>query len=49
MQSDENCPVCHGEGIVKEKDGTVHVCWRCLNSGTLDVHSKELRETNIKL
>ena len=49
MESNENCQKCHGTGIVKDKDGTIHVCWNCLNSGKLDVHSKDLKENNIRL
>ncbi len=43
------CEKCHGKGVVKEKDGTVHVCWDCLQSGELDVHSKNLPDSKIRL
>ena len=42
------CPKCHGTGIVKEKDGTVHTCFDCLNSGRLEQHGKP-KDTGIKL
>jgi hypothetical protein len=35
-----NCPKCRGEGRVKEKNGLVHVCYDCLQSGYLDQHDK---------
>lgn len=44
----EVCPDCNGTGIVKEK-GSVHTCWKCLQEGRLDVHSKKLPESNLKI
>jgi len=44
----KNCPKCHGTGFVKEKDGTVHTCWDCLEEGELDVHVTEIKDTNVK-
>ena len=41
------CPKCKGTGIVKESIGGVHVCWDCLNSGKLDVHSKDLPDSKV--
>ena len=46
---EEKCPKCKGTGMVKEKDGTVHVCWDCLKAGRLDVHSKSLPDHKIRL
>ncbi len=46
---EEKCPKCKGTGMVKEKDGTVHVCWDCLKEGRLDVHSKNLPDHKIRL
>jgi|TARA_Y100000310_G_scaffold112343_1_gene110833 ribosomal protein S27E len=46
---DIECPKCKNTGIVKEKDGSVHVCWDCLRNGKLDVHSKNPPDSNIKL
>jgi len=43
----KNCPKCHGTGIVKEKDGSVHTCWECLESGDMDVHVTEMKDTKI--
>ena len=43
------CPECENTGIVKEKKGVCHTCWKCLQEGRLDCHSKRLPENNIKL
>lgn len=45
----ELCVKCKGTGIVKEKNGSVHVCWDCLQCGKLDVHSKNVPDSKIKL
>ena len=47
-----DCPKCRGTGRVKEKDGTIHVCFDCLNDGGMDQHDKNLKsadELRIKL
>ena len=41
-KTSQECPDCKDKGIVKEKDGSVHTCWKCLQNGRLDVHSKNL-------
>ncbi|MBS3085871.1 hypothetical protein J4225_04275 [Candidatus Pacearchaeota archaeon] len=43
------CPKCKDTGMVKEKDGTIHVCYDCLQKGRLDVHSKNLPDTKLKI
>lgn len=43
------CPKCHNTGIVKEKDGTCHTCWDCMQAGKLDQHSSKMPESRIKL
>jgi len=45
----KNCPKCHGTGIVKEPDGSVHTCWDCLEAGEMDQHSKEIKDSKIKV
>jgi hypothetical protein len=45
----EGCPKCHGTSIVKEADGSIHVCWDCLQEGRLDVHSKDPKESGIQI
>ena len=39
----ENCQKCRGTGRVKEKDGTIHVCYDCLKDGGMDQHDKDLK------
>ena len=41
------CEKCNGTGIVKDKEG-VHVCFDCLESGRLDVHSKDLKDVDVR-
>jgi len=43
------CPKCHGTGIVKEKDGTIHTCFDCLqNSDQFEQHGKP-KDSGIRL
>jgi DnaJ-class molecular chaperone len=44
-----NCPKCQGKGQIREKDGSIHTCWDCLQDGSYDQHSKEIRDTDIRL
>ena len=44
----KNCPKCKGTGVVKDAKG-VHTCWDCLNEGEFDQHSKEIKDTGIKV
>jgi len=46
---DSKCEDCKGLGRVRDKDGTWHTCWKCLQEGKLDAHSKTLPDSNIKL
>lgn len=46
--ADEDCEKCHGTGIVKDETG-VHTCWECLKEGKLDVHSKQVKDSGIKI
>jgi len=48
----DDCPKCRGERIIKEKNGTVHICYECLLSGKMDQHDKNPKtaeELRIKL
>lgn len=47
-QKKEVCQKCHDTGIVKEKNGSVHVCFDCLNSDRLEQHGKP-KDSGIKL
>lgn len=49
MEVNYICPECNNKGIVKEEDGTVHTCWKCLAEGRLDCHSKKLPDPKIRL
>ena len=41
---DKDCMKCHGTGIVKDANGSIHTCWDCLASGQMDTHSKRVDE-----
>ena len=45
----KDCPDCHGAGIVKEKNGQIHTCWRCLRGGEMEQHSKDVKDSGIKI
>ena len=47
--TDVNCDKCHGTGIVKEADGSIHTCWACLEKGDMDTHSKEVKDSGIQI
>ncbi len=51
MESKEKyvCPKCKGTHIVKDKDGTIHTCFDCLNNDSeeFDQHGKP-RDTGIR-
>ena len=49
MEDGEKCSKCENTGMVKEADGSVHVCWDCLQSGRLDVHSKKVPDSRVKI
>lgn len=46
---EEKCPKCNNTGIVKEKTGTIHVCFDCLQKGRLDVHTKNVPDSKVKI
>lgn len=41
---DAECTKCKGSGIVKEKNGTVHICYDCLIAGKLDKHTEKIKD-----
>ena len=49
MTEEEKCKKCNGTGIVKEADGSVHVCWDCLNNGKMNQHSQDVKDARIKI
>ena len=40
------CPECKGALRVKEKDGTIHPCYKCLSEGKMDQHAKNLKDAS---
>ncbi|MFA5953137.1 MAG: hypothetical protein WC812_00945 [Candidatus Pacearchaeota archaeon] len=40
------CKKCNDKGMIKEKDGTVHICFDCLTSGRLDQHNSNLKDAS---
>jgi DnaJ-class molecular chaperone len=46
MDATETCEKCKGKGVIKEKDGTVHICYDCLFSGRLDQHNSKIKDAS---
>jgi ribosomal protein L37AE/L43A len=46
--SNYKCPKCNNTGIVKEKDGTIHTCYDCLQKDMFEQHGKP-KDTGIKI
>jgi len=46
MAENTICPKCKNTGQIKEKDGTIHICFDCLASGRLDQHDKKIRDAS---
>ena len=42
------CPKCNGTKRVMQKDGTIRPCWDCLNSGAMDQHSKNVKDSGVR-
>ncbi|MFA5019844.1 MAG: hypothetical protein WC533_01960 [Candidatus Pacearchaeota archaeon] len=47
--ANKNCPKCKGSGIVKDKDGSIHTCFDCLQNGEFDQASKDVKDSGIKI
>lgn len=48
----DDCEKCHGKRQVIGKDGTVSICFACLQAGRLDQHDTKIRNAsdfNIRL
>ena len=43
------CDKCKDTGMIREKNGTIHVCFDCLSEGRLDVHSKNVKDSGIQV
>ena len=48
-QAAYKCERCKDTGIVKEKDGSCHTCWECMQAGRLNQHSDKLPDSKVKL
>jgi len=40
------CSKCNNTGTIKEKDGTIHICYDCLANGNLDQHDKNIKDAS---
>ena len=52
MENSSVCEDCKGALRVREKDGTIRVCYKCLSLGRMDQHDKKVkdaRDLGIKL
>jgi hypothetical protein len=45
----KTCNKCNNTGKVRDKDGSIHVCFDCLQNGNLDQHDKVIKDSNIRL
>lgn len=46
--SNTSCQKCQGKGQIKEKDGTIHICFDCLKSGSMDQHGDKTKIRDAK-
>jgi hypothetical protein len=44
METNKNCPKCGGTGRIKKADGTISICFDCLQNGSMDQHEKKIRD-----
>jgi len=44
--ADTSCQKCKGTGQIKEKDGSIHICFDCLQAGKMDQHEKKLKDAS---
>lgn len=43
------CPKCKGTKRIQQADGTVRPCWDCLMKGDMDQHSKNPKDSGVKI
>ena len=43
---ENNCEQCKGTLRVRDKDGTIHVCYKCLSDGKMDQHNKNVKSAS---
>jgi DnaJ-class molecular chaperone len=46
METSQVCPKCQGKGRIKKKDGTISICFDCLQNGSMDQHDKKVRDAS---
>jgi hypothetical protein len=49
MEEKKVCPKCQGKKRIMGSDGTIRPCWDCLNSGEMDQHAKNPKDSGIKI
>jgi hypothetical protein len=49
MEIGRKCPKCNGTKRIKKADGTIQPCWDCLLAGEMDQHSKNVKDSGIKI
>jgi hypothetical protein len=49
MENRPFCQKCKDQGRIVDPDGTVHTCFDCLLAGRLDMHSKDIKDSGIRL
>ncbi len=46
MNESEFCEDCKGTHRVREKDGTIHPCYKCLAKGKMDQHNPNMKDAS---
>ncbi|MEK6928087.1 MAG: hypothetical protein AABX11_06670 [Nanoarchaeota archaeon] len=49
MEDMQRCAKCDGSGRVVGKDGTIGPCFECLLAGRMDQHSKNPKDSGVKV
>ncbi len=49
MEIPRKCEKCKGTKRIKKADGTLQPCWECLMAGEMDQHSKDVKDSGLKI
>jgi len=49
MELKATCPKCQGKKRIMGKDGTIGPCFDCLAAGEMDQHSKNPKDSGVKI
>ena len=49
METLKKCEKCKGTKRIRKADGTLQPCWDCLMSGEMDQHSKDVKDSGLKI